>query len=104
MEDVGNGVPSLLDGWLAVLDAADQTRLSPLSATGEIAAPLATEPDIGSGEPLAAIHGPCSLRAPRDAPSSSPYCTVSRRRPHPRLNVSGARSAGQRRGRRAGDR
>jgi hypothetical protein len=64
VDDVGNGVPSLLDGWLSVLDAADQTRLSPLNATGEMTAPLGTEPDIGSGEPLAAIHGTVLVARP----------------------------------------
>ena len=29
VEDVGNGVPSLLDGWLSVLDAADQPASRP---------------------------------------------------------------------------
>src|SRR6266542_2655254 len=51
--DVGAGVPSVLEGWLAVMDAAERTRLAPLSPAGELTAPLSAEPEIGSGEPLA---------------------------------------------------
>ena len=52
-EDVGPGAPNVLPGWIAVLDAADTTRLAPLTALGELAAPLNAEPDIGAGEPVA---------------------------------------------------
>jgi len=52
-DEVGAGVPNLLPGWIAVLDAAGTTRLAPLSALGEMTAPLSPEPDIGSGEPIA---------------------------------------------------
>jgi hypothetical protein len=52
-DEVGAGVPNVLPGWIAVLDAADVTRLAPLGPLGEIAAPLNPEPDIGSGEPIA---------------------------------------------------
>jgi hypothetical protein len=51
--EVGAGAPNLLPGWLAMIDAADATRLAPLSAAGELGGPLAREPDIGSGEPVA---------------------------------------------------
>jgi hypothetical protein len=56
-EDVGAGVPNVLPGWIAVLDAADVTRLAPLGRLGELAAPLNAEPDIGAGEPIAASGG-----------------------------------------------
>ena len=52
-DDVGAGVPNLLPGWLAVLDAADVTRLAPMGLDGQLAAPLNPEPDLGSGEPIA---------------------------------------------------
>jgi hypothetical protein len=53
-DEVGAGVPNLLPGWIAVLDAADVTRLAPLGADGQITASLNAEPDVGSGEPVAA--------------------------------------------------
>jgi len=53
-EDVGAGAPNLLPGWLALLSSADTTRLGPISAIGELDAPLNAEPDIGAGEPVAA--------------------------------------------------
>jgi hypothetical protein len=52
-DEVGAGVPSLLDGWLAVTDAADVTRLAPIRQNGELAGALRPEPEIGSGEPIA---------------------------------------------------
>jgi hypothetical protein len=52
-DEVGAGVPNLLPGWIAVLDAADVTRLAPIGLDGQIAAPLNPEPDVGSGEPIA---------------------------------------------------
>jgi hypothetical protein len=51
--DVGAGVPSLLNGWLAVMDAAEATRIAPINPAGEVVAALSAEPEIGSGEPLA---------------------------------------------------
>ncbi|HEX9298463.1 MAG TPA: hypothetical protein VF881_21650 [Polyangiaceae bacterium] len=51
--DVGAGVPGVLDGWVAVMDAAERTRLAPISPAGELTAPLSAEPEIGAGEPLA---------------------------------------------------
>jgi hypothetical protein len=51
--DVGAGVPSLLNGWLAVMDAAETTRIAPINPSGEVVAALSAEPEIGSGEPLA---------------------------------------------------
>jgi hypothetical protein len=51
--DVGAGVPSLLNGWLAVMDAAETTRIAPINPIGEVVAPLSAEPEIGAGEPLA---------------------------------------------------
>jgi hypothetical protein len=53
-DEVGAGVPSVRGSWLAVTDAADATRLAPIRAGGELAAPLRAEPDIGTGEPIAA--------------------------------------------------
>jgi hypothetical protein len=53
-DEVGAGVPSVRGGWLAVTDAADVTRLAPIRANGELVAPLRAEPDIGTGEPIAA--------------------------------------------------
>jgi len=52
-DEVGAGVPNVLPGWIAVLDAADVTRLAPLGPLGEIEAPFNAEPGIGSGEPIA---------------------------------------------------
>jgi hypothetical protein len=52
-DEVGAGVPNLLPGWVAVLDAADMTKLAPMSALGETTAPFSAEPDIGAGEPIA---------------------------------------------------
>jgi hypothetical protein len=52
-EGVGAGTPNLLPGWLSVIDAADATRLAPLSPTGELGGALGMEPIIGSGEPVA---------------------------------------------------
>ncbi|HMI89480.1 MAG TPA: hypothetical protein VK550_35640 [Polyangiaceae bacterium] len=49
----GGGAPTLLPGWAAVTDAADMTRLAPVGRAGEIAGSWSTEPDIGSGEPIA---------------------------------------------------
>jgi hypothetical protein len=51
--DVGAGVPSLLNGWLAVMDAAETTRIAPINPGGDMTAPLSAEPEIGAGEPLA---------------------------------------------------
>ena len=51
----GAGVPNLVGGWLAVADAADATRLAPISAAGVLGGPPAPEPDIGTGEPIAAV-------------------------------------------------
>jgi hypothetical protein len=51
--DVGAGVPSLLNGWLAVMDAAETTRIAPINPAGEVIAPLSAEPEIGAGEPIA---------------------------------------------------
>ena len=61
----GAGAPSLLAGWVAVTDAADLTRLAPLGRAGEIAGPWTTEPDIGSGEPIAV--GPEGMLVARPA-------------------------------------
>jgi hypothetical protein len=52
-DEVGAGAPTVLPGWIAVLNAADVTRVAPLGRFGELAAPLNAEPDIGSGEPIA---------------------------------------------------
>jgi hypothetical protein len=52
-EEVGAGVPNVLPGWIAVLDASDVTRVAPLGPLGEITGPLRPEPDVGSGEPIA---------------------------------------------------
>ncbi|HKQ68732.1 MAG TPA: hypothetical protein VJT73_05300 [Polyangiaceae bacterium] len=51
--DVGPGVPTILPGWLAVLDAAEATKLAPIGPAGDLTAPLVAEPEVGSGEPLA---------------------------------------------------
>src|SRR5258708_23835014 len=51
--DVGAGVPTLLNGWRAVMDSADMTRLAPINPAGEMLAPLSAEPEIGGGEPIA---------------------------------------------------
>jgi hypothetical protein len=53
-DEVGAGVPSVRGSWLAVTDAADATRLAPIRGGGDLAAPLRAEPDIGTGEPIAA--------------------------------------------------
>jgi len=53
-DEVGAGVPSVRGSWLAVTDAADATRLAPIRTGGDLAAPLRAEPDIGTGEPIAA--------------------------------------------------
>lgn len=85
----GAGAPALLPGWVAVTDATDMTRIAPVGRAGEIAGPWTTEPDIGSGEPIAV--GPegmlvarpagravklavlrCTREAPAPAPSPSP--------------------------------
>jgi hypothetical protein len=55
-DEVGAGVPTVRGGWLAVTDAADATRLAPIRVSGEMTAPLRAEPDIGTGEPIAAHH------------------------------------------------
>ena len=81
----GGGAPSLLPGWVAVTDAADMTRLAPVGRAGEIAGSWTTEPDIGSGEPIAVgpegilVARPAGravklavLRCTRDAPSANP--------------------------------
>jgi hypothetical protein len=52
-EGVGAGAPNLLAGWVAIADAAEATRLAPLTASGDLAGPLAAEPLLGPGEPLA---------------------------------------------------
>jgi hypothetical protein len=52
-DEVGAGAPTVLPGWIAVLSAAEVTRLAPLGPFGDLAAPLNAEPDIGSGEPIA---------------------------------------------------
>jgi hypothetical protein len=55
VEDVaGAGVPNLVGSWLAIADAADSTRLGPISPAGLLVGPLVPEPEIGSGEPIAA--------------------------------------------------
>lgn len=54
-DGVGVGVPSLVGTWLAVADAAESTRLAPVSPAGVLAGPLLAEPDIGTGEPIAAV-------------------------------------------------
>jgi hypothetical protein len=53
-DDVGAGVPALLAGWVAIADAADATRIAPLSPSGELLAPPLADAWIGSGEPIAA--------------------------------------------------
>jgi hypothetical protein len=53
-DDVGAGAPSLVGGWLAIADATGSTRLAPLSSAGDLLGPPGAEPDIGSGEPIAA--------------------------------------------------
>jgi hypothetical protein len=63
--DNGGGAPSLLSGWVVVTDAADTTRLAPLARTGEVQGAWSTEPDIGSGEPIAV--GPEGLLVARPA-------------------------------------
>lgn len=52
-EQVGSGAPVLLPGWIALADAAETTRLAPVSPRGELRAPLAAEPAVGLGEPIA---------------------------------------------------
>ncbi len=47
--------PSLLPGWLAVADAAAETRLVPLGPGGEPTGTPVREPVIGLGEPVAAL-------------------------------------------------
>jgi hypothetical protein len=51
--DVGAGAPSLLNGWIAVMDSAETTRLAPIAPSGELTGPLAIEPEIGIGTPIA---------------------------------------------------
>lgn len=50
-----SGTPSLLPGWLAVADAAAETRLLPLGPNGEAAGAALREPVLGFGEPVAAL-------------------------------------------------
>jgi hypothetical protein len=52
-DEVGAGIPTVLPGWIAVLNGADVTRVAPIGRLGELTAPLNAEPDIGSGEPIA---------------------------------------------------
>jgi hypothetical protein len=53
-DEVGAGVPAVRGSWLAVTDSADATRLAPIRPSGELSAALRAEPDIGTGEPIAA--------------------------------------------------
>ncbi len=62
--DVGAGAPALWGQWLAVADAADVTRLGWVSVTGELLAPLIAEPDIGTGEPVAARENALLISRP----------------------------------------
>jgi hypothetical protein len=61
----GGGAPSLLAGWIVVTDAADTTRLAPMGRGGELQGAWSTEPEIGSGEPIAV--GPEGLLVARPA-------------------------------------
>ncbi|HEU4406197.1 MAG TPA: hypothetical protein VFS43_13110 [Polyangiaceae bacterium] len=49
-----SGAPSLLPGWLAVADAAAETRLLPLDPSGQPSGAALREPVLGFGEPVAA--------------------------------------------------
>jgi hypothetical protein len=51
-DEVGAGAPTVLPGWIALL-GSELARVAPLGRFGELAAPLAAEPDIGAGEPIA---------------------------------------------------
>ncbi|MET0592612.1 MAG: hypothetical protein ABW133_07935 [Polyangiaceae bacterium] len=81
----GGGAPSLLAGWVVVTDAADTTRLAPMGKGGEVQGAWSTEPEIGSGEPIAVgpegllVAKPAGravklavLRCSRDLPGGSP--------------------------------
>lgn len=50
-----SGTPSLLPGWLAVADAAAETRLVPLGPNGDASGTPVREPVLGLGEPVAAL-------------------------------------------------
>ena len=79
------GAPSILPGWATVTDASDMTRLAPVGRAGELVGSWTTEPDIGSGEPIAVgpegllVARPAGravklavLRCARDAPAPPP--------------------------------
>jgi hypothetical protein len=55
-DDVGAGVPTLLEGWLALSDGEGRTRLAPLRASGEVADEPRYEPAIARGQVVAATH------------------------------------------------
>jgi hypothetical protein len=55
LEESGTtGVPDLLPGWISLASVNGPTRLAAMSPSGELLDPLAPEPSLGAGEPLAA--------------------------------------------------
>jgi hypothetical protein len=63
-EEVGDGVPDLLPGWIAVSNISGPKRLAPMSPLGEEIGPLQPEPSIGIAEPLAATRDAILLARP----------------------------------------
>jgi hypothetical protein len=55
LEESGTtGAPDLLPGWISLASVNGPTRLAAMSPSGELLDPLAPEPSLGAGEPLAA--------------------------------------------------
>lgn len=52
-EYLGIGSPNVMTGWLAVADALESTRLSPMNPDGTLADKLHGEALFGAGEPIA---------------------------------------------------
>ena len=52
-DGLGEGTPNLTPGWLAIASTQQPTGLGPLGDDGKLLAPVATEPSVGAGVPVA---------------------------------------------------
>lgn len=63
-DGTGSGVPELLPGWLALSSISGATQIAPITADAQMKGPLAREPSLGNGEPLAATADAILLARP----------------------------------------
>jgi len=63
-ESAGAGVPDVIPGWLIVSGMSGVTRMAAMTPKGEVTSPLAPEPSLGSGEPIAAQRDAILLSRP----------------------------------------